>query len=93
MSSGVQKRLNHHAHLQLGSPGTSGASSRGGGAVPTVCRAEAAFQGIVMARDVGMRLLLSVVGDLGFQGMHPGRPVYQLSDSKRGECCGPWVQQ
>lgn len=29
-----------------------------------------------------MRLLLSVVGDLGFQGMHPGRLVYQLSDSK-----------
>lgn len=46
-----------------------------------------------MARELGMRLLLSVVGDLGFQGMDPGRPVYQLLDSKRGGCCGPWVQQ
>lgn len=93
MSSGVQKRFNRHAHLQLGSPGMSGAGSRGGGAVPTVCRAEAAFQDIVMAKELGMPLLLSVVGDLGFQGMHPGQPVYQLSDSKRGGCCGPWVQQ
>lgn len=40
-----------------------------------------------------MRLLLSVVGDLGFQGTHPGWPLYQLSDSKRGGCCGPWIQQ
>ena len=76
-----------------GPPGRAVLAAGVGGAVPTVCRAEAAFQGIVMAREFGMRLLLSVVGDLGFQGMDPGRPVYQLLDSKRGGCCGPWVQQ
>lgn len=73
--------------------GRAGLAAGERGAVPTVCRAEAAFQDIVMAKELGMRLLLSVVGDLGFQGMHPGWLVYQLSDSKRGGCCGPWVQQ
>ena len=80
-------------HICSSGPPGRAALAAGVGAVPTVCRAEAAFQDLVMARELGMRLLLSVVGGLGFQGTHPGWPLYQLSDSKRGGCCGPWIQQ